>query len=129
MPVKTQGTTLSWNAVSVGEVVDVAKQGTTTTKIPIGSFLDTNVKTRPGRKKVGTFVFTINMNPDAAIQVTLNEDNISKVERTMVLVAPSGTIKTRTFTGIIMDFTRSGDHKGIWTAQLTVKLKSLAVRT
>ena len=127
--VKTQGTTLTWNSVLVGDISNVSGLSSPTNKIDIGSFGDTVVKTRPGRRKAGDFTFDINFNPDNTVQASLYADQITGVERTTILVVPEGTKKTITFSARVMNFTMSADDDNIYKGQVTLRVTSKPVRS
>ena len=126
---KTQGTTLSWNAVAIGEVTNISGLSSPTNKIPISSFADTVMKYRPGRRKAGNFTFDINMNPDDTTQAALETDRQAGTSRTVVLVAPTGTLKTITFTGLIMDMSIDAEDDNIYKQKVTIKITSAPVRS
>ena len=127
--IKTQGTVITWNALTVGEVNSISGLSSPSTKIPIPSFADTVMKYRPGRRKSGNFVFGVNFNPDNATQAAIEADILTGVARTVTIVAPEGTIKTLTFTARASNFTITGDNGTVWTGELTLKITSTIVRS
>lgn len=127
--VKTAGTVLNWNSVAVGEVTNISGLSSPTNKIAIGSFADTVMKYRPGRRKAGDFVFDVNFNPDNTVQAALETDRQAGTERTVTLVTPEGTIDTITFTGLVMNYTISADDDNIYKAQITLKITSKPERS
>jgi hypothetical protein len=129
MATKTQGTTLTWHALPVGEVTNVSGLSSPTTKIDIGSFADTVVKTRPGIRKTGTFVFDVNFNQDNTTYIAIEADRATGTERTVVLVAPSGTVKTVTFTAVCLNSTITGKVNDIYKGQITLRVTSKPERS
>ncbi len=127
--IRTQGTILNWNGAPVGEVMNVSGLSSPSNKIAIGSFADTVVKTRPGRRKAGDFTFDVNMNPDDTVQIALDADRLADTEREVELILPEGTLTTITFNARIMNWTFSADDDNIYKAQITLKITSIPERT
>lgn len=127
--IKTQGTVLTWNGQSVGEVTSISGLSSPATKIPITSFADTVMKYRPGRRKSGSLTFGVNFNPDNTVQAAIETDRLADTERTVTLVTPEGTIDTLTFTARAMNFTISGDNGTVWTGEFTLKITSTIARS
>lgn len=127
--IKTQGTIVTWNALTVGEVTNISGLSSPSTKIPIGSFADEVIKSRPGRRKSGNFVFGVNFNPDNTTQAAIQADMLTDTQRTVTLVTPEGTIDTLTFTARAMNFTITGDNGTVWTGEFTLKITSLVARS
>lgn len=126
---KTQGIVLNWNAVAVGEVTNISGLSSPTNKIPIGSFADTVMKYRPGRRKAGDFVFDVNLNPDDTAQAAIETDRQAGTEQEVQVVFPEGTVDTITFDGLIMNSTFSADDDDIYKGQITIKITSKPVRS
>ncbi len=126
---KTQGIVLNWNSVPVGEVMNITGLSAPTNKIPIGSFADTVMKYRPGRRKAGEFSFEVNLNPDDTVQTALETDRQAGTERVVTLVFPEGTIDTITFDGLVMNSTFSAGDDDIYKGQLTIKITSKPQRS
>ncbi len=127
--VKTSGTVINWNGAPVGEVFDVSGGSSPTNKIPIGSFADTVMKYRPGRRKAGDFTFSVNFNPDDTVQSALEADRLSDTEREVEWIMPEGSINTITFNARVMNWTLAASDDDIYKAQLTLKITSIPVRT
>lgn len=129
MTVKTQGIVLNWNSSAVGEVTNVSGLSSPTNKIPIGSFADTVMKFRPGRRKAGDFVFDVNFNPDDTVQAAIETDRQAGTERAVQLVFPEGTIDTISFNGLVMNSTFSAEDDDIYKGQITIKITSKPTRS
>lgn len=127
--IKTMGSVLNWNGVPVGEVTNISGLSSPTNKIPIGSFADTVMKYRPGRRKAGDCVFDVNFNPDNTVQAAIETDRQAGNERTVTLVMAEGSVNTITFTALVMNYTYSAEDDNIWKAQITLKITSKPERT
>lgn len=127
--VKTQGTILTWNSVAVGEVQNVSGLSSPSNKISIGSFADTVMATRSGRRKAGDFTFDVNFNPDDTSHAALESDRQAGTSRVVTLVAPEGTIDTITFSALVMNYVISADDDNIYKAQITLKITTKPVRS
>ncbi len=127
--IKTQGTVLTWNAQAVGEVNSISGLSAPTNKILIGSFADTVMKYRPGRRKAGDFTFGLNFNPDNVVQAAIETDRQAGTLRTVTLVCPEGTIDTITFDAYVMNYTYSADDDDIWKAEITLKITTKPIRS
>lgn len=126
---KTQGIVLNWNGAAVGEVMNISGLSSPSNKIPIGSFADTVMKYRPGRRKAGEFTFDVNLNPDDTVQAAIEADRQSGTERAVELVFPEGTLNTIGFNGLVMNSTFSAADDDIYKGQLTVKITSKPTRS
>lgn len=104
-------------------------------KINIGSWEDLVIKTRPGRKKLGSCTFSLNLNPDDEVQRLLKGMQRSAAlegedgEAVFVLTQSEGTIKKRTFTAMVSQFGESSSDDGIYKGDITLVVTSNAVRS
>lgn len=127
--IKTPGIVLTWNSVAVGEVSNISGLSSPTNKIPIGSFADTVMKYRPGRRKAGEFTFDVNLNPDDTAQTAIEADRQAGTERVVTLVYPEGTLDTVTFDALVMNSTFSAGDDDIFKGQITLKITSKPLRS
>ena len=127
--IKTQGTILNWNGAAVGEVNSVSGLSSPSNKIPIGSFADTVMKSRPGRRKAGEFTFGVNMNPDDTVQAAIETDRQAGTMREVTLVTPEGTINTITFNAYVMNVTFGAEDDDIFKAEITLKIVTTPERS
>lgn len=130
MATKTQASTLTWNAATVGEVDNISGLSSPSTKIDITTFSDTVMTYRPGRRKAGEFTFSGNLNPDNTTYTALETDRQAGTSRTVVLVAPSGTLDTITFTAQCVNITFNADNPdAVWRHEVTLKILTIPVRS
>lgn len=127
--VKTSGIVLNWNGNPVGEVTNIGGLSSPTNKIPIGSFADTVMKYRPGRRKAGDCTFDVNFNPDNTVQAALETDRQAGTERAVTIVFPSGSVNTIGFSAKVMNYTYSAEDDNIWKAQITLKITTKPQRS
>ncbi len=127
--VKTSGTTVTWNSATLGEVSAISGLSSPTNKINIGSFADTVMKYRPGRRKAGDITIDLNMNPDNVVQAAVETDRQAGTERAVTIVMSEGSLTTISFTARVMNVTFSADDDNIYKSQITLKLTSTPART
>lgn len=127
---KTTGLVLTWNAVAVGAVTDLAINGNPVTKINITSYEDLLMKYRPGKKDLNEMSFTVQMNQDDAVQEDLEDDRFTNTQRAVTVVYPSGTLKTLTVQAKVANFQWGApDGNGTFMANLTLQQMTLPVRS
>lgn len=97
--------------------------------IDIGSWEDEELQTRAGRRKTGDATYDLYFNPDEEVQQVLNELEGTDEIITVALVAPEGTINTRTFTAMVSMFGEDGQDDGVIMGHVTLAVLTKAVRT
>jgi hypothetical protein len=127
--VKTQGTTITCNALTEGEVNSISLSSNPVAEIAIPSFAETVMMYRPGRRKTGDLTIDYNLNPDNTTLVSMDADRLAGTERTVVIVAPEGTLDTITFTALIMDNSLSAKDDDVYKGKLVLKVTSNPVRS
>jgi len=131
---KVQGTILTLtrgmdDPLTVGAIQNFNGLSAPVNDIAIGSFEDTEIITRPGRKKLGTCTFDIFFNPDEEVQQTLRELQGTSEEVEWSLVYPEGTIKTRTFDALVSLFGDDSKDDNVYMGHITLVVTTDAVRT
>jgi hypothetical protein len=132
--VKVQGTILQMtrsmgSPIVIGSIQNGSGLSSPVNAINIGSWEDTKIITRPGRKKLGDFTFQLFFNPDDAVQQALNEMSGTGEEATFALIQPEGTTRTRTFTAIVAQFGDDGKDDGVVMGSIVLSITTNAVRT
>ncbi len=115
--VKVQGTILQCtrgmdDPFVIGEIQDAQGLSTPVNDIPLSSWNDTEEQTRAGRKKIGDFSFNVLLNPDDTAQQALHEMEGTDEIATYELIAPEGTITTRTFDAMVSQFGDDAKNDG-----------------
>lgn len=129
MTVKTPGTTLTYGGTSIGEVSGVNGLSSPSNKIFIGSFADTVMKYRPGRRKAGELTLDVNFNPDDTGQTAIETAKQAGTAASTVLTLPEGDINTITFNARVIDFKYGAQDDDIFKGQIVFKLTSKPVRS
>jgi hypothetical protein len=132
--VKVQGTVLQMtrgmdDPVVIGSIQTSSGLSSPVNEINIGSYEDTEIVTRPGRKKLGTYTYSMYFNPDDTVQQTLRELQGTDEEVIFELIQPEGTKTTRTFTAMVSQFGDSAKDDGVIMGDITLQVVSDAVRT
>jgi hypothetical protein len=132
--VKVQGTILQMtrgmdDPVIIGSIQNSNGLSSPVNEIPLGSYEDGVIVTRPGRKKLGTYNYDMFFNPDDTVQQTLNELTGTDEEVIFELIQPEGTLKTRTFTGMVSQFGDDAKADGVIMGHIVIQVTTNAART
>lgn len=132
--VKVQGTILQMTRgidapLVIGSIKDAQGLSSPVNEIDIGSWEDRQVKTRPGRKKLGDFSYNIMFNPDSAVQRALHEMAGTDEEAVFELIQPEGTLTTRTFTAMVSQFGDDAQDDNVLMGHITLGITTNAVRS
>ncbi len=113
----------------IGEIVDFNGLSVPANQIPTGSWADTVILTRKGRRKIGDATYTLNLNPDDTTQRQIKEMEGTDEIASYDLIYPEGTIKTRTFDAMVMQFGDSAKNDGIYMGSITLGVLAAPVRS
>ncbi len=135
MVTRTQLSTLSVrNAgdtayILIGNITNLSVGGQPRNKIDIGSFEDTVVKTRAGRKAAGECTIDVLMNLDDLGYKELKTLNASGDTRLYQVVMPTGTKKYIRFSAKVSNITRNGQQGDVWKSTITLMKTSETTRS
>jgi hypothetical protein len=115
--------------IVIGNVYDVSETGKPANKIPIGSWEDTRVITRPGRPNFNDWTFGIRFNSDNAAQQALYACKGTGEECTFVLTSSEGTSKIKTFHARVQNWGFTGKQNDIYQGTLSLAGTDQQVRT
>lgn len=126
---EVQGSIFKWNSATVGEVRSASGGSAARATIDIGSWADTIVMRRAGRRNLGTYTITVNWNGDDATHTALLADWAAKTQRTAIFTLPTGTKNDITCLATVENFTMgSQGEDSIHTAQITICVQSTPTR-
>lgn len=132
--VKVQGTILQMtrgndDPLVIGNIQNSQGLSSPVNQIPIGSYEDTKIRTRAGRKKMGQYQFDLFLNPDDEVQQALNEMEGTDEEAVFELIHPEGTLNTRTFSAMVSQFGDDGKDDGVLMGHITLEVTTDEVRS
>ena len=116
-PVLTQGTTFTFNSVLIGGVISAKGLGSgKAAEIDCTTLASTAKEYRQGLQDFGGFTLTVVRSPDDLGQIACLTAKAAQLDETMVVVLPSGTLHTATFTcfctSVSLDVDKDGIAKG-----------------
>lgn len=112
--VLTQGTTVTFNSVAVSGVVGIKGIGSgKATEINVTSLASAAKEYRQGLQDYGTITLDLIRSEDDAGQTALATALAAQADETCVIVLPSGTVKTATFTCFVTRLQSDIDADGV----------------
>ena len=122
-PVLTQATTLTYNSVAVLGLVSIKGIGSSpASEIDVTTLASTAKEYRPGLIDNGTIQIELIRSLDDAGQAALLAAAVAQTTNTCVIVLPSGTLKTATFTASVVDLTSDIDKDGVVTGTCSLRI-------
>jgi len=110
----TQGTTFTFNSVAIAGVVGLKGLGSgKATEINVTTLASTAKEFKQGLQDWGTLTLDLIRSEDDAGQQALATALAAQANQTMVIVLPSGTVKTATFTCFVTRLQTDIDSDGV----------------
>lgn len=126
--VLTQGTTFTFNSVALAGVVGMKGLGSgKATEIPITTLASTAKEFKQGLQDWGNFSIDFIRSEDDAGQQALATAMAAQANETMVIVLPSGTVKTGTFTCFVTSLSTDIDADGVVKGTATFRVTGSVV--
>jgi hypothetical protein len=126
--VLTQATTLTFNSVAVAGVVGMKGLGSgKSTEIDITTLASTAKEFRQGLQDFGSITVTLIRSLDDAGQAALLTAHAAQASQTCIIVLPSGTLKTATFTAFVDMITSDIDKDGVVTGEAVLRISGPVV--
>ncbi len=122
-PVLAQGTTFTFNSVAILGVTGMTGLGSGKAKdIDVTTLASTAKQFLPGLQDFGSFTLDLIRSEDDAGQVAVATALAAQAPHTMVIVLPSGTLKTATCTCYVTSLTTdtAADEKATGKAEFRV---------
>lgn len=121
--VLTQATTLTFNSVAVAGVVGMKGLGSgKSTEIDVTTLASTAKESRQGLQDFGTITVSLIRSLDDAGQAALQTAHAAQANQTAVIVLPSGTLKTATFTCYVDSLSSDIDKDGVVTGDAMLRI-------
>src|SRR6185503_7858130 len=125
-----QGTTMTFNSVSVGGLMSITGIGSgTASDIDVTTFASTCKETVQGLRDFGTCTVGLRRNQDDLGQVEMFNAMAGQLTRTIVVTLPSSTANVITFSGYVKSLTLDLQADGAVLGQAEIKITSAPVFT
>lgn len=129
-PVLTQQTTLTFNSVAVAGVKSMKGLGATKSKeIDITTLASTAKEFRLGLQDFGSITVTLVRSLDDAGQAALMAAHSSQSAEQAVIVLPSGTLTTATFSCLVESLSSDMDEDGVVMGECALRITGPVVWT
>ncbi len=126
--VLTQGTTFTFNSVAVAGVVGMKGIGSgKAAEIDISTLASTAKEFRQGLQDFGSVTVSLVRSNDDAGQAALLTAHAAQASQTCVIVLPSGTLKTATFTAFVVSITSDVDKDGVVMGDAVLRISGPVV--
>jgi hypothetical protein len=127
-PVLTQGTTFTFNSVVIGGVVSLKGLGSgKATEIDVTTLASAAKEYRQGLQDFGGFTLSVVRSPDDLGQIACQTAKAAQLDETMVIVLPSGTLATATFTCFCTELSTDIDKDGIVMGEIAFRITGAVV--
>lgn len=119
---ETQGVVLTWNALTVGEVVSFSGPGGQANVIDVTSLESTRREKMMGIPDEGQFTCEVNLVPDDTGQIAMRTDRASRTLRTAILTLTDTPSTTLTFSAYCTQFSIAGAVDDKVQASITIEI-------
>ncbi len=121
--VLTQATTLTFNSQAVAGVVGMKGLGSgKSTEIDVTTLASTAKEFRQGLQDFGSITVSLIRSNDDVGQAALLTAHAAQANATTVIVLPSGTLKTATFTAFVDSISSDIDKDGVVTGDAVLRI-------
>ncbi len=128
VPILTQGTTVTFNSVSIGGVKSITGIGSGKAKaIDVTTLASTAMEYKQGLRDFGTLAIDVVRDQDDAGQAAVYTAQASQLTETVVVVFPSSTLKTATFSCWVESFTADAKADDIVLGVITLRITGAVV--
>lgn len=119
---KTQGTTLTWNGVRVGDILSFSGPGGEASEIDVTDLDSVAKEFKVGLPDNGQVTIEVNLDPTDSAQNSLWDDRVSGTKRTAVITLTDSGSTTLTFEAYCKGFAINGEADGKVTASITLRV-------
>ena len=128
VPILVQGTTISFNAQTIGGVKAITGIGSGKSKaIDVTTLASTAMEYRQGLRDFGTLSIDVIRDQDDAGQAAVFTAQAAQANETVIIVLPSSTLKTATFTAWVESFTADAKADDALMGVITLRITGAVV--
>lgn len=128
VPILTQGTTVTFNAISIGGVKSMTGIGSGKSKaIDVTTLASTAMEYKQGLRDFGTLQIDVIRDQDDAGQAAVFTAQSTQSSETVVIVLSSSTVKTATFTAWVESMTADTKADDVVMGVITLRITGAVV--